>query len=167
MKKIYCLSLVAIIVYCTAYASAQIREDKQKALILLPSSQSDTLKYVTQIIEELGGRIVHLYPPHVLIGYLDPTKDAELNKRSVVQVYREVIDPSTLRAYGNDVVNAIFAWNNNFMGMARSNGLEAEPVKPPRTLTNCILRASNEAQELPSRLAKPQGAGFYDVSEFL
>ena len=167
MKSRFYVCMVATIICYATLVPAQVHKDDQKVLILLPSSQSDTLKNVTQIINELGGQVVHIHPPHVLIGYLEPSKDAELSKRSLIQIYRQMIDPSSFSAYGNEVVNAIFAWNNNFMGMARANGLEAEPIKPPRPLTNCILGTPNEPNGPQSRLAKPQGAGFYDVSEFL
>jgi len=135
-----------------------------------------------------GGRIVHKYPPHVLIGYVPESISRDLiGQAGILEIHHTVVDPSALRKYGKTAVYAADAWNNNFMGLASAHGLTPDPDEPelgpiigdalvppvpqrPGAVPTAELGNGEGCPASPTGAGParaPYGAGFCDTSEYM
>jgi len=141
------------------------------ALIILDCSDFSSMQEARRFLEERGGRLVHLYPTHIMVGNLPEGMEQDLIGQSgITAIHRTMVDPSIVRGYGQMAVYAVEAWNNNFMGLAKMRGLTPEAGLPePGPILN-DMRTVPKSEMLPRMerpLEAPHGSGFYDVSEYL
>ncbi|MBU2589574.1 MAG: hypothetical protein KKB39_02305 [Nanoarchaeota archaeon] len=107
------------------------------SLIILNSSDTLSMQQSRDYIENLGGKIRHIYPPHVLIGYL-PQKISEeiVGQKNIVNIYHTEINSSKLEKYGKTTVYAADAWNKNFMSLGHP---KKRPKLDPGPIINDAL----------------------------
>jgi cytochrome c biogenesis protein CcdA/glutaredoxin len=87
------------------------------AFVLLSSVDASSWHEARYLIESRGGRITHVYPPNVLIGYVSETTSRDLiGKGSIEEIYFGAVDPKTLKEYGPTALYAATAFNSNFVG---------------------------------------------------
>ncbi len=100
-----------------------------------------------EYIESLGGKIRHIYPPHILIGYVPEEVSQKiieqknvneskkiLGRKNIVDIHNNEMDSLTLEKYGKTAVYAGNAWNKNFMNV----GPKDKPPVDPKPLINDI-----------------------------
>jgi hypothetical protein len=131
----------------------------KNALIILASESVEAANTVLDEVERLGGRIVHVYAPRVLIGDIPPEIEARVRAVANVRtLYRRRVDLGEVTALGPDVVRAVKGWNRGFAASFRAlksaragegkswgaPGYAPEgPVQPPQGVS--------DAEELGSR----------------
>lgn len=119
----------------------------KNTLIILAAESIAAAHTAIGEIERLGGHIVHVYPPRVLIG--DVPADAEPKVRALANVahlYRTRVDLAEVERLGPAVVQAVKGWNRSFAASFRAlkSGRSSEgrswgapgyapegPVQPP------------------------------------
>jgi hypothetical protein len=150
-------------------------------LIELESDRSGSLQEVIDLVESLGGRVPHRFPPLYLIAALDPAAAGELEGRDGVRAVRfGRLDENDFRRTGGSVGAVVAAaFNNNFQGLAASRGLRPSTALPaPVPLeADGLLRpdmggttgsaVQAESGSGPAPTQKPYGAGFHETSEYL
>jgi cytochrome c biogenesis protein CcdA len=96
------------------YSNASI---SRPAFVLLNAEDASSWHEARYLIESRGGRITHVYPPNVLIGYMSETTSRDLiGKGSIEEIYLGAVDPKTLKEYGPTALYAATAFNRNFVG---------------------------------------------------
>jgi len=119
----------------------------KNTLIILAAESVAAAHTAIREIERLGGHIVHIYPPRVLIG--DVPAEAAPQVRALAnvgRVYRSRVDLTEVESFGPAVVQAVKGWNRGFAASFRAlksgrssegrswgaPGYAAEgPVQPP------------------------------------
>ena len=86
------------------------------ALVILDSSDLVAgTQQAIQLIEAAGGHIVHVFPPHVLIGTIPPAAEPSLlGQAGIAQIARGVVDPASVESYGQTAVAGVQTWNTLF-----------------------------------------------------
>lgn len=93
----------------------------KNALIVLASETVQAAHTVLNEIDRLGGRIGHVYPPHVLIGDIPPAIEAQVRALANVQaLHRSRLDLAELEPLGPDAVRAARGWNRGFAASLRA-----------------------------------------------
>jgi hypothetical protein len=137
------------------------------------------MKAAIRFIKEQGGKIVHVYPTHVLIGYVPRELRAKLiGQMGIQDVTYDVEQPEKVSKHGRSAEAAVEAWNNNFKGRAKQAGLEPPAgFSDPPPIDRDLLTSPNNTGK-PSRgggtsvlssrvLQTPlQAPGYYDTSEY-
>ena len=83
------------------------------ALMVLDVQDEETMWQTVKRIESAGGRIVHIHPPHVLIGYLDENTAQQVTMLPhVTAIYRDLVEPAETAQYKESIVRGIQLWNN-------------------------------------------------------
>ncbi len=119
----------------------------KNALIVLAAESVEVTRTTLQEIERLGGRIVHVYPPRILIGEIPGQIEARVRAlANVSALHRGRVDLAQVQAHGPAAVQAAKGWNRGFapsfraLKSGRSNegkswgapGYAPEgPVQPP------------------------------------
>ena len=112
------------------------RDSNDAALIVLDTDLVQQMKEAIRFIEGQGGEVVHVYPTHVLIGYVSRELRARsVGQMSIQEITYDVADPKKYSKYGKIAESAVEAWNNNFKGRAKLAGLEPQ-TRVSRTATN-------------------------------
>ena len=122
----------------------------KNALLILSTESSEAARTVMNQIEQLGGHIVHVYLPRILIG--DIPAEIEPQVRALANVhtlYRSRIDLADVQALGPEAIRAIRGWNRGFAASFRAlkagrssegkswgdpNYAPEGPVQPPKGL---------------------------------
>ena len=130
-----------------------------KALIILSAESIEVTRTALKEIERLGGRVVHVYAPHILIGEIAPEIEPQiLALANVARICRQRLQPAEVQAYGPLAVQAVKGWNRRFA--ASLQAIKAEranegkswgapgyapegPVQPPRGLRSPDKAASS------------------------
>ena len=120
----------------------------KNALIILATETTGAARTVMNEIERLGGHIVHVYLPRILIG--DVPAEIEPQVRALANVhtlYRGRVDLADVEALGPEAIRAIRGWNRGFAASFRAlkSGRSSEgkswgdpnyapegPVQPPK-----------------------------------
>lgn len=122
----------------------------KNALIILSAETPQVTHTALAAIERLGGRIVHVYPPRVLMGEIPMEIEREVQAlANVVAVYRSRVELAEVGDLGPQAVQAVKGWNRRFAASFRAlkSGRSTEgkswgapgyaregPVQPPRGL---------------------------------
>jgi len=163
------LYLVACTLLLVGVAVAE-QQHGEPILLSLKDGNVAVLDSVINRVTQNGGRILHIYPPHVLIGFLPTGTEASIKaKVPGLQSYRGEIVGEDVQQLG-ETFSAVFeAWNNNFHGKAKSRGLDPSPGEytPPEPTADAFAVPPDAITQGGSPLNRPQGTGYYDVSEFL
>ncbi|HOG45505.1 MAG TPA: hypothetical protein PLJ35_15895 [Anaerolineae bacterium] len=90
-------------------------------LILLNAESAGATRTAIDEIQRLGGRIIHVYPPRVLIGEVPPEVEPQVRAlANVRQVYRSRVDLGEVEALGAATVQAVKGWNRGFAASFRA-----------------------------------------------
>ncbi|MDQ1317866.1 MAG: hypothetical protein QG588_1521, partial [Candidatus Poribacteria bacterium] len=170
MKHILYISVIFVLIlgFSIFEVSAKRFEDMgSPAIVILDSTNKSVTKDILDYIESQGGHIVHIYPPHVLIGYVSDQLAKDLPSHGKInRITRDLLDPVTVERYGPIAVAGVIAWNNNFKGMAEFNGLES-PIDAPNGLPLDNDTFTRPAPELGVAMSPPYGATSTDTSEYM
>lgn len=175
------LLLVLILSLFSSGVGATSDKINCNALIILNATDINSTKEAINLIKEKGGLVVHIFPPHILIGHVPENISQDLVGRSYIrEIHYYQVDPSIVEQYGKIAVYGVDAWNNNFMGLAKAKGLTPKPGAPQpgpimRDMKTVPIETFQEELKksfiAPSFSGKiytaPYGAGFYDVSEYM
>ena len=125
--------------------SSSVKVKQSNTIVVLNSSNKTHMQDSREYIENLGGKIRHIYPPHILIGYVPEEvsqkiieqKNLNDSKRisgqeNIVNIHHTEINSLALEKYGKTAVYATNAWNKNFMGV----GPKDKPPINPKPLIN-------------------------------
>jgi hypothetical protein len=83
-----------------------------QALVILDTADETTMQQAIERIEAEGGHIIHVFPPHVLIGSLPQGHEAALQGQvGILSIHHSPLDPSTVAAYGQTAQQAVEIWN--------------------------------------------------------
>ncbi|MCL6431293.1 MAG: hypothetical protein K6V36_10635 [Anaerolineae bacterium] len=136
-----------------------------KALILLDTSDVPEMRRTLEVVRAHGGRVVHLYPPHIAIAYLSTEAEAALaNAPGIVGVRRGRVSMDEVARYGFSARAAAEAWNA---------GLEPQGTAAPRPGERPAQAPPNDVRVAPRESAPPGAApaaaapGYYDTSEYM
>jgi hypothetical protein len=140
----------------------------KNALIILASDSVEAAKTVVAQIERLGGRILHVYPPRVLIGEIAvETEGAVRALANVARVERGRADLTPVEPLGPVALQAVKGWNRNFAPSFRA-------LKSGRSSEGMSWGAPGYASEgpvqpLPGHSADDHAAPFAgkDTSDYL
>ncbi len=86
----------------------------KNALVILSTESAGAVHTAIAEIERLGGRIVHVYPPRILIGEI--LADVEAQVRAVANVrslHRGRVDLAEVEGLGDAAVRAVKGWNRS------------------------------------------------------
>ncbi|MDI7275613.1 MAG: hypothetical protein QME94_06510 [Anaerolineae bacterium] len=120
----------------------------KNALVILDAETVQAAATVVREIERLGGHILHVYPPRVLIGEVPAEAEAQVKALANVRsLHRSRVDLAEVASLGADAVRAVRGWNRGFSASLRAlkSGRPGEgkswgapgyapegPVQPPR-----------------------------------
>lgn len=94
----------------------------KNALIILNADTVQATHTAIREIESLGGRIVHVYPPRILIGDIPPEIETQIRSMASVRtLHRKRMDQIEIEdAWGAGAVRAIKGWNRGFAASFRA-----------------------------------------------
>lgn len=140
----------------------------KNALLILTAESTAAARTVMNEIERLGGRIVHVYPPRILIGDVPPEIESQVRALANVRtLYRGRVNLSEVEALGPDAVRAVRGWNRGFAASFRAlkSGRTNEgkswgapgyapegPVQPPKSAL-AEEEESDSSPPFPDRVA--------------
>ncbi len=120
----------------------------RNALIILTAESAQAAMTVLKQIEHLGGRIVHVYPPRILVGEVPPEIEPQVRALANVRaLHRRRLELADAEVCGPEAVRVVKAWNRGFAASLRAlkSGRASEgkswgapgyslegPVQPPR-----------------------------------
>jgi hypothetical protein len=165
-----CLIVLVFFFVITGFMFGRPGETFYDALLILEANNIEDMNTTIKEIEHHNGRIIHRYPPDILIGKFSGDLLSRLtNWHSIKEVITDVTDEAQYSFLSQTGGYALRAWNNNFMGLSNSMGLDEPPGAEVTPLSNCIIMETpvEEVPNLPARSNAPEGAAFEDVSEFL
>lgn len=170
MKRILYISAIftLILSFSVSGTLAKKFEDMgPPTIIVLDSTDKSVTENTQNYIESQGGHVVHVYPPHVMIGYVsDQLEKSLLSNGKINKITRDLLDPATVERYGLSAVAGAVAWNNNFKGMAKFNDLEP-PLNAPDGSPLDKDTFARPAPKLGAMMAPPYGASSSDTSEYM
>ncbi|MBU1626599.1 hypothetical protein KKB18_04445, partial [bacterium] len=143
---------------CDSDARPQFGTDSN-AVITLKADNYDAMDNQTKIIENLGVRIYHRFPPKVIIGYIPPEKHnavTALNFIDKVNYSHILYNPNTIDKMSGA---GYHFWNNYFI-----NPIVPEHDVPPYPPPNDTKYNTYKGKQ--TETAGPNGKGIWDTSEF-
>ncbi|MFQ6088996.1 MAG: CARDB domain-containing protein, partial [Candidatus Methanofastidiosia archaeon] len=144
---------------------AKAENQEEFALILLETNEINVMKDAINFIQSKDGRIIHVFPTHILIGEIPLFLDGEIiGKKSIIKIYREVVDPSLFEDYGRAAIFGATSWNNNIMGLEETGLVQG--FQDPGPIENDVRKVPY-AEAAEESLAAAYGAGYWDTSEFM
>lgn len=165
------ITIVAgLIFFSTGFVFGQTEENFHNALLILEANSIKEMNVIIEELEQNNGKIIHRYPPEILIGrFPDNLLNRLSNRLDIKEVINGVVDETAYSFLSQTGQYALYAWNNNFMGLSKGRGLDGIPGPDVVPLSNCIIMKNRveEVKQHPARSNAPFGAGFEDVSEFL
>jgi len=164
--------------------SAQVSLTDQ-ALIILDAADETAMQQALERIESEGGRIVHVFPTHVLIGSLPQGHEAALlGQTGILSIHRDSLDSSTVAAYGQTAQQAVEVWNTTLRQAQDSASASQQPQQAALSVQWVGEELVNDAFSpldligppdlIGDVLATAQGSigaasapGYYQTSEFM
>lgn len=144
----------------------------QDSFVILNSTDVPTMLKNIEYIENNGGKIVHIFPPNILIGDIPLDKmDSIIGQNNIVEIRTDKIDTHTINKYDKITKIAAEVWNNVFKNSIKEKNLvvpsSLKPLDDARTIND-----KNKIVHMPIILsstmsAPPYGATFYDTSEYM
>lgn len=151
-------------------ASAQDSLTDQ-VLVILDAADGTVIQQAIKCIEAEGGRIVHVFSPHILIGSLPQGHEvALLGQAGITSIHRTPLDPSAVAAYGQTARQAVEIWNTSFTRQQpQPTDLSAQNME--EELVNDAFYPPDLLGELQATAQDGIGAasvpGYYQTSEFM
>jgi hypothetical protein len=150
-----------------------------QALVILDAADATTMQQAIERIEAEGGRIVHVFPTHVLIGSLPHGHEAALlGQGGIISIHRSPLDPSTVAAYGQTARQAVEIWNTTLRQAQDSAFASQQPQQTDLSAQELGEELVNDAFYPPDLIGEAQAAaqgdigaasvpGYYQTSEFM
>jgi len=88
------------------------------------STNLNSMRNSIKLIESHGGRIVHVFPPHILIGNIPANIQAK--DAGVKNIYHGIIDPAQVEDLVEEAVFAVNDWNMRFKAQAKIHPVELD-----------------------------------------
>ncbi len=123
----------------------------KNTLVLLSAESTGAAHTAIREIERLGGRIVHVHPPRVLVGDIPLEVEPQVRAMAnVSRVYHARVDLAEVEPFGPGAVQAVKGWNRGFAASFRA-------LKSGRSSEGRSWGAPGYAAEGPVQ-APPRGA---------
>jgi hypothetical protein len=123
-----CLIVLVFFFVITGFMFGRPGETFYDALLILEANNIEDMNTTIKEIEHHNGRIIHRYPPDILIGKFSGDLLSRLtNWHSIKEVITDVTDEAQYSFLSQTGGYALRAWNNNFMGLSNSMGLDEPP----------------------------------------
>ena len=164
-RVVYSLSLVALLLVSGVTVASEPAMEGLPALIVLTGELEIT--DVVEAVEELNGKISHIFPPQVIIGTLSADAEEALLQYSDITVYRGPVDITECEDWSKEAKYAAIAWNNNYMGLSVDAGLVEPPVSPEPPPDDTEIIPDISSYLVHNQYSLPYGAHFLDTSEYL
>lgn len=169
------LVLTVVILFAGSFVSVRPASAQgsltDQALVILDATDGTTMQQAIERIEAEGGRIVHVFPTHVLIGSLPQGHEtALLGQAGIVSIHRSPLDPSAVAAEGQTARQAVEIWNTVFAGQQpQQTGLSAQEVG--EELVNDVFYPPDLIGEVQMAaqggISAASAPGYYQTSEFM
>ncbi|MEW6621032.1 MAG: T9SS type A sorting domain-containing protein [bacterium] len=163
-KIIVLVSIISIMPY------GVIAEEKDDALVILSSENIMAMEEAVSFIEGKGGRIVHIFPTHILIGDIPKEIMPDLvSQKGILSIHYDLVDTALVEKYGKMAVYAVEGWNRNYVLPPAPKVKEVKEFAP---LINDVLIPPISAQKVPPSIRlplreRPYGAQWQDTSEYM
>lgn len=146
-----------------------LSQSDNDALLLFNTRNYAELKAKLEKLKETNAQIKFVYPPNLVIARLDqPIAQTRYAEFSIEKISHMIEEPEAYDKYGKGIIDAIFAYNNNFKGLDQQNELTpADDFKDPYSLIDDMLIPDKSTWQSTDSPRKPYGAGFWDVSEYM
>ena len=163
----YSLSLIALLLVSGVTVASESELDDLPALVLL-DGEGQEIHAVCDMIRDLDGEVMHVFPPEVIIGKFSVEAEETLIEDSSISVYRGPVDIED-KEWPESVLYPVIAWNYNYMGLSVDAGLNEPPLSPEPPPDDCELLPDVSSYLMPSQYegALPYGAGFQDTSAYM
>ncbi|MBU7025109.1 MAG: hypothetical protein HXS40_13185, partial [Theionarchaea archaeon] len=163
----YSLSLIALLFVSGVTVKSESELTDLPALVLL-DGEGQEIQTVCDMIRDLDGDVMHVFPPGVIIGKLSVEAEETLIEDSSISVYRGRVDTES-KEWPEEVLYPVMAWNYNYMGLSVDAGLNEPPTSPEPPPDDCELLPDISSYLATSQYegALPYGAGFQDTSAYL
>jgi len=140
------------------------------ALIVLSTDTRKSMQEASDYINEIGGRVLNVYPTHVLVAYLTKIhKQLLVEREGFENISFTTVDSSSVSKYGEQAVLAVDAWNHYVQSQLIKSLEGITNIPEPGPIYDDI-RYSDEinANGTPDIISNaPYGAKFYDTSEYM
>jgi hypothetical protein len=149
------------------------------ALIILDAADEIAMQQAIERIEAEGGRIVHVFPTHVLIGSLPQDREtAILAQGAILSIHRNPLDPSTVAVYGQAAQRAVEIWNTTLQQSQDSAFASHPPYQTGLSAQEVEEELVNDAFYPPDLIGEAQATaqgdmglasapGYYQTSGFM
>lgn len=159
----------------SAVAAADSRAD---ALFIFSTSDDAAMRDAMNQVEHLDGTLINRFPPSVAWGKLPRENKAAVEQiDGVKKVTFDTVNPAELGLDDTNALIGVDTWNGHFKAaaVAPDNGqpLVNDDLAPSPALDGKAAkragepRADTRQQQSKDDYRAPNGAGFYDTSEFL
>ena len=139
------------------------------ALIVLSTDTRKSMQEASDYVSEIGGRVLNIYPTHVLVAYLTKSHSQILIEREDIEnISFTSVDSSSVSKYGEQAVLAVDAWNRYVQNQLFSN-LEKTTDASGLVFIDGDARVLNKkALRNPDNISpSPYGSKRYDTSEYM
>ncbi len=155
-------------------ATLTASDSRPDALFIFSGQEEDKLPETIDQVEQLNGAVINRFPPRVAWGKLDRQQaDAVESLPGVDRVIFDQVDSETLGLEDLSARVGISSWNAHFVAPAvnpnSGQPLVNDDLSPAPDLDGRAARAAGH-QEPAARnesYRAPNGAGFYDTSEYM
>jgi hypothetical protein len=134
-------------------------------LVILSARDITTMRTAIDLITLNGGCIVHIFPPHVLIGNIPVTADANLIGHAGIQeIHRTPLDPAHVSQYGSIAITGVIAWNSTISRKDQPTTPQPPsplPVLKDTTFTAPPLIPAPRREETTTGLSDPNRTSDY------
>ncbi|MEW6097479.1 MAG: T9SS type A sorting domain-containing protein [bacterium] len=143
--------------------TSPVYANENYSLAVHKSANLDSMRNSIKLIESHGGRIIHVFPPHILIGYFPPNIQAR--DVGLKNIYSGIIDSEEVADLGEETIFAVKVWNLRFKEVPKAPPIELEPGPIEN---DCLIWHEKRmpTDRRPLR-APPYGASFYETSEYM
>ncbi|MDY7041728.1 MAG: fibronectin type III domain-containing protein [Chloroflexota bacterium] len=156
-------------------ANSTTMNQEDYALIILDPADSLATYQAIQYVEMTGGHIVHVFPPHVLIGSVPPEAESNLlGQTGIIRIAREAVDPVSVEAYGQTAVAGVQTWNDLF---ASPGAVPDAMALSQEEITADLVNDALEPPDLPFDPAQDEfetsaqssgfAPGYYQTSDYM
>jgi hypothetical protein len=169
MKSGITYVMAAMMLLASVTFSQRSVAQADEAFILLSSGDAQSMNEAASLIEGKGGRIVHRFPYHVLIGNVPPSIAGEIvGQKNILSINYGIVNVSSVQQYGGMAIAAVNFWNEHLQPSVEEPGIIippvddaiSEPLGGPQALNPGI-----HVVRLP--WGNAYGAGEYDTSEYM
>jgi hypothetical protein len=180
---LHCLALTVVVLFAGNFVGVRLVSAQgsltDQALIILDAAEAATMQQAIERIEAEGGRMVHVFPTHVLIGSLPHGHEAALlGQAGIISIHRSPLDPSTVAVYGQTARQAVEVWNTTLRQAQDSAFASQQPQQTDLSAQEVEEELVNDAFYPPDLIGEAHVAaqggigaasapGYYQTSEFM